>query len=89
MGRKKDPCIRNAGRNKVDITKRIVPETAKEITGTDVAKAAKEYLEDLKDKSIYPETFSKVKIDASKLEVQDPTKVAEMREAFDDSRDNL
>ncbi len=81
----------NAGtsRNKVDITKRIVPETVKEITGTDVGIASKEYVKDLKDKSICPETLSIVKIDASKLEVQDPTKVAEMREAFDENKTKI
>lgn len=73
----------------IDITKRILPEVVKEVAGVDLTEVVKDYLNDLKAKSIFPETLAKAKMDISKLEIQSPERVAELQEDFDNKRDKL
>ena len=70
----------------IDITKRIQPELNKEVSGVDVKQAAKDYFKDLKTKSPCPETLSKTKLDITKLEIQSPERVQELREEFEDNK---
>lgn len=73
----------------IDISKRIMPEVPKEMARTDVLGVARDYLQDLKTKSICSDSLSKSTIDISKLEVQSPDKVAKMRDEFDDKKADL
>lgn len=73
----------------IDISKRIVPEGAKEVSAADLKEAAKEYISDLKSKSTVADTIKENCIDVNKLERVSPDKVAEMREQFDDNKAKL
>ena len=73
----------------IDITKRIQPEFNKEVFDIDVKQAEKEYLKDLKTKSTCPETLSQTKLDTTKLEIQSPERVKELRAEFEDNKPTL
>lgn len=73
----------------IDITKRIKSEVAKEISGQDIKDVAKDYISDLKSKSVYPDTIKTDSFDASKLEKISPEENAKMREEFDDNKSKL
>lgn len=72
---------------RVDISKRIVPEMAKEITGKDINRAAKDYISDLKAKSEFASTIKS--LDNSKLEIQSPEKVKQLREEFNTNKNQI
>ena len=75
--------------DKIDITKRIVPDSVTEITKYDIKEVAEDYLNYLRKNSTCPETIPEKALDVSKLELQSPEKVAELREEFDDRRIKL
>lgn len=82
----------DAGKNGIDITKRISPEGAragKEITQKDVSNLAKDYLNDLKNKSDFPDTLKDKMLDVNNLEKQPKEKVSELREDFEKNRSKL
>ena len=81
---------------KYDPDIRIDSDTNKEKTREDkivrnemIEKVFDDYIEDLKNKSDYPETISNTKTDVSKLEVQSPETVKKLREEFDDKKDSI
>lgn len=69
--------------DKVDITKRIQPERTK-----DLKELSREYINDLKTRSPFPETISN-SLDTSKLERKSPEEVANKREEFDENKKKL
>lgn len=76
----------------VDISKRIPIDglsVGKEIIGDDLKEVVKEYINDLKVKSECAETIADNCLDITKLEIQAPEKVAELREEFDDKKVKL
>ena len=60
-----------------------------DVHNKDISELAKEYIDDLKSKSDCPDTIPSDAIDATKLELQPPEKVADMREEFDDNKAKL
>ena len=61
----------------------------KDVHNKDISELAKEYIDDLKSKSDCPDTIPSDAIDATKLELQPPEKVADKREEFDDNKAKL
>ncbi len=74
---------------KVDITKRIPPDNIKETKSMDLKEIAKDYINDLKERSVCPDTISASAINVSKLEIQPAEKVADMRDKFDEMKSQL
>lgn len=60
-----------------------------DVHNKDISELAKEYIDDLKSKSDCPDTIPSDAIDATKLELQPPEKVADKREEFDDNKAKL
>lgn len=55
----------------------------------EIKEAAKEYINDLKEKSEYADTIDDSVLDVSKFERQSPEKIAEMREEYDENKAKL
>lgn len=73
--------------SKIDISKRVAPEAAKEIAGKDINRVAKEYINDLKGKSEFANTIKP--LDTAKLEIQSPEKVRQLRDEFNKNRSQI
>ena len=74
---------------RVDVSKRIHPETITEIGKPDISTLIKEYISDLREKSAFGETITNKALNDSKLELKTPEKLAEMREDFEDNKSKL
>lgn len=79
--------------SEVDVTKRIRPDDAsldpKDIRGEDLSELVKNYIEDLKSKSDYPDTIKVKDFVAAKLEKISSEDNDKMREEFDGKRNDL
>lgn len=75
------------GSSKVDISKRIRPEAAAEISEKDITQTAKAYIDDLKSKSLFPDTIKS--LDNAKLEIQSPERVKQLRIEFNNNKDQI
>lgn len=64
-------------------------KSKQDVHNKDISELAKEYIDDLKSKSDCPDTIPSDAIDATKLELQPPEKVADKREEFDDNKAKL
>lgn len=72
--------------NNTDLSSKI---DTQDVQSKDIVQIVKDYIQDLKSKSDYPDTISDDAIDTSDLEVQPPDKVADKREEFVDKKDQL
>jgi len=75
------------GSSKVDISKRIRPEAAAEISGKDITQTVKAYIDDLKSKSLFPDTIKS--LDNAKLEIQSPERIKQLRLEFIKNRSEI
>lgn len=71
----------------VDICKRIGEQDIS--SPKELSELTKEYIADLKKKAKFPDTISDDCLAMEKIELQSPDKVAELREEFDDKKDDL
>ena len=64
-------------------------KTTKEVVEADIKEIAKDYLDDLKTKSDFVDTLSEIKLDVSKLEIQSPERIKDLRVEFDKNKARL
>lgn len=73
----------------IDITKRIPRDVIIENSQKDLAKLTKEYIDDMKAKSICPDTIRAESLEVSRFELKSPEEITKLRDEFVEKKQSL